>query len=413
MLIGVLFAWCGFAWAVNEIAVIYNGEGDLPQKVSLGSWGYMPQEVRVTNASTGQDITVDNSAYLYPGMPVRVDGDTPCRIETVVGTAVHLSTAVNVDAGSYITIDNPFRPVRMMPNRKLYGLSMLTLGRYQGVVFDLAEPLDATALFADKNNFLELYLRAAADDRYAFATPVPHPEGETPETAPAGPQPPPANQTEINPPGTTPAGPAPPPVRPRPGGVEGFPSDMLAKIMPKPLTVPLPSVKNLRFTFFTEKGQGLLTIKAEDFYPKDEVNRYWIRVGVPLSTLNPLLPVGGKLSRILVTSDEPIHFLLGRLAFVHDEDPIKVDMFVYPMFLEAKKRIFFAARVEPGLARFQTTWCFNTAAGDTVDAMGDRVTYTFDKEGTYNIKCQVKDMTGGKLTVNKSKDLRVARSKEE
>ena len=417
ILIGLLLVCHGFACAVSEIAVIYNGESELPKNITLGSWGYMPQEIRVINESTGQDVTVDNTAYLYPGMMVNIDGDTVCRVEQVnrKASSVHLSTAVTVEPGSFITLQSPFNPVRLQPNRKIYGLSMLTLGRYQGVYFDIADPIaiDATTVFAEKNNYLELYLCAADEDTGQTMMQQPRPNINTPAPG-AAPSPTPPGPLA----GAMPSGAGTPsaPVRP-PTGAEGFPPDLLAKINQKQPMVSLPSLKNLRFTFFTQKGQGLLTIKQEDFYPKDEINHAdvptWVRIGIPLSALNATLPVGGKLNRVLITSDEPTHFLLGRLAFVHDDDPIKVNLFVYPMFLEAKKRVFFAARVEPGLARFQTTWCFNSKNGDTIDAMGDRVTYSFDKEGTYTVACSVRDMTGAKLTVTRFIDLRVARPQGE
>ena len=402
VLVGLLLGWSGIALAGNELAVIYNGEPDLPAKVTLGSWGYMPQDVQVTVDSTGQEVAVDNTNYLYPGMQVRVDGTTVCRVESVLSpTSVRLSTAVNVVAGSTITLENPFHPVRLVPNRKIFGLSMLTLGRYQGVYFDLAEPLDSTSLFSEKNMYLEIYLRAAAEDVPTAGI------ADLPAATPTTPGPPTGTPATPALPGTTPPVAGTGPTIPM-----TLPAELLSQVIPPASTVKLPTLKNLRFTFFTEKGQGLLTITPDKFYPKDDVNKYWVRVGVPLSMLNPMLPVGGKLTRLLITSDEPCHFLLGRMAFVQDDDPFKVDMFVYPQFIEAKKRIFFAVRLKDpiGLSRYETTWCFNSKVNNTVDAMGDRVTYTFDTEGMYRVSCTVRDMSGNKPPVTRSVDLKVSRS---
>ena len=393
ILLGLLLGLCRLAAAIEELSVIYNGEAQLPKRINMGFWGYRP-----------------------------------------------LSNP----------LDNPFQPLRLLPNRRYYGLKIVTLGRYQGVRFDFIEPLDISSYLTAKDVFLELYLRA--------------PLG-TPEVTPMNPMPvvipyadilapplggdyfPPGMMTppggaagvpgrpgyirrmpgEASPygPGVMPPGMMPPPGAPPtyPGGAgvpptpglttpedTTFPTTLLNLVARSPVTIPPPNVKNIRFTFFTDKGESLLIVTPEQFYPKEEVNRLWIRIGIPLSMIGDKLPVGGKLTRLLITSDDPVDFLIGRMAFVRDNEPILVNMFIFPPFLEAKQRIFLAARVEAGLTPYDVEWDFDTAAGNTVDATGERVTYTYATEGVYTITCTVKDKTGAKPPATSVIEVKITRA---
>ena len=132
-----------------------------------------------------------------------------------------------------------------------------------------------------------------------------------------------------------------------------------------PLAVPLPDVTNIRFTFFTEKGAAVVIEPIENFFPKEEINHQWIRIGIPLAALDPAFPVGSKLTRLVISSDKPAEFRIGRMAFVKDESPIVIHPLIYPAFIEMGKRIFFSSRAEFGLTHVETTWTFDNGDGDT------------------------------------------------
>lgn len=331
----------------KELAVIYNGEETLSPQIIMGDWGVIQHAPNTT----------------------------------------------------------PFQPTRL--GRKTFGLTLTTFGRYQGTRFDFVQPLAASQLLGAKNVYLELYLRAMPGDAKATAATAP------PMMAPGNPMVP-GNPTM--PPGSSalpfgmPPGAAaylqqnnsPLLAQTQPQYGEGMPLDLTAT---PTSTVPLPTLTNLRFTFFTDKGTTVVTAPTEQFFPKDTINRMWVRIGIPLSTISAQLPVGGSLTRLVVSSDQPTAFYLGRLAFVLDEEPLKMTSFILPQFLEAGSRIFFAARVKSGLARYETTWVFDKDAGDTVDAQGDRALHTYDKEGVYNVKCTIRDLSGGKETLQQ--DIRV------
>ena len=345
ILLGALLGLAAAAPAVEDISVIYNGDAQLSKRIVMGFWGYRP---------------------------------------------------VAEEEG------NPFKPIRLVQGRKIYGLNITSLGRYQGVRFDFQDPLDITAIVADKAAFLELYIRATT------------PQTAVPTAAPAAGSVLPPRLLPGEAGGPAMGGPAMGgPIVATPADSAAFPPELLKEVERPAVSSPLPALKNIRFSFFTEKGEGLLVVTPDQFYPKEEINKYWIRVGIPLSMLNKALPVGGKLSRIVITSDEPAMFLLGRMAFVRDTDPIVGSMFIYPPFLAAKDRIFFAARVEAGLTPYQVEWSFDAAKGAKVDAVGDRVTYIYDKEGNYKITCTVRDKTGAKAPVTSTIEVKLSPPEEQ
>jgi len=394
LLLGMLLGLCSAVQAVEDISIFYNGEKQLPRRIVMGFWGYRP-----------------------------------------VG----------------LTEVNPFVPFRLAANRRYYGLKILTLGRYEGVRFDFMEPLNLAPFIEDKDIFLEIYLRSSQGsimpttlaplpvEAYPGAYPPgAYPPGMMPGEGvlppgaypgvrpPRGPMvprppgaPPLAGEDEGPPPGlVNPTAGVPRPVNPpveavpNPQPEDNIPNEMIDEEK-KPLSVPLPQLKNIRITFYTEKGVGMLMVTPEQFYPKEEVNNFWVRIGIPLSQIQKGMPIGGKLNRMVVTSDEPTEFLVGRLAFVRDNKPMVVNLFIFPPFLEAKKSIFFAARVEAGLTPYEVQWDFDTRAGESVDAVGERVTYTYPAEGLYTITCTVRDLTGAKPPVINTIDVKISRPFEE
>ncbi|HOS44387.1 MAG TPA: PKD domain-containing protein [Armatimonadota bacterium] len=291
---------------------------------------------------------------------------------------------------------NPHQPLRL--GRNWYALKITTLGRYQGARFDFQVPVDTTAFAGVKNTYLQLRLRAldekqvggegAGSESYASAAitnPV-APGGELPRPPGVGPD------------GAPPVGPV---------GPVGELPEVHQEPKVKPNLIPMPAFKNLRFTFITEKGPAILDIKPEHLTPVDDGR--WERVEIPLSLINTALPMGTKLSRLLITADEPVEMYIGRIAVVKDVTPITVNTFIYPNFLEAGQRIYFAARVEAGLSRYEVQWDFDAKAGASVDAVGERVTHVYDTEGTYTVTCTVRDMNGNKEPAVATLEFKVSR----
>jgi hypothetical protein len=357
LMLGVLLGLCtaAIAQTTENLAIIYDGQNALPANITLGNWGFTLR----TNAA------------------------------------------------------DAFKPVRYS---RTFGITLHTMGRYQGARFDFGAPIDTDNLFGVKNTYLELYLRAVPDDKTATTGEKPKTgdPGSNPTNPPPPPPPPPANDPMRQPPpggnpGGGPGGPGNPGGPGVPGAVD--PNQPPAEPPVKVPTVPLPNFTNLRFTFFTEKGQGQLVVTPDQFFPKEEINGRWVRLDIPLTLLNDKLPVGGKLQRMLITSDDPADYIVGRIAFVRDVTPLTVKTTVFPLFLEAGQRIVFIARVEAGLSRYETTWNFGANGPEAVDATGDRVTYTFDKEGNYTITCKVRDLSDGKDPVFSKFEVKVSRAR--
>jgi hypothetical protein len=349
VLIGLVLGALAGALAMETLTVIYDGSAALPAKVTLGDWGFVPRPP-----------TPDPAA-------------------------------------------NPFKPLKL--GRNWYALKLSSLGRYQGARFDFQTPLDTTAFVGVKNTYLQLYLRALDEKKTGDGAAG----GETYSSA--------AITNPIRPEDAPPPPPLPGPdgvVPPAPGPDGVLVNDLPTEFQPpkvKPNSVPMPAFKNLRFTFITEKGPAVLDVKPEQLFPTDEGR--WEKVEIPLTLLNAALPLGTKLSRLIITSDEPVEMYVGRLAVVKDATPFTINTFIYPNFLEAGQRIYFAARVEVGLSQYEVQWDFDGKAGATVDAVGERVTHVYDTEGTYVVNCTVRDKNGGKEPVTATLEVKVSRSREQ
>jgi hypothetical protein len=358
LLIGLVLGTLAQALAATETLVtIYDGSAALPAKVTLGNWGFMPR----------------------PPTP-KPD-------------------------------DNPFKPLKL--GRNWYALKLSSLGRYQGARFDFQVPLETASFNGVPNTYLQLYLRSLDDkkagvteggagDAYTSAAITnPNPTDVPP------PPPPPPDGTGVGPgvggPGVGPAGPT--------IGPDGLPTDAPVEMrgpVVKPNVIPMPDFKNLRFTFITEKGPAILDINPAMLHPVDDGK--WARVEIPMSLLNKQLPMGEKLQRLLITADEPLELFVGRILIVKDATPLSLTTFIYPNFLEAGQRIFFAARVATGLSQYEVRWDFDTKGGASVDAVGERVTHVFDTEGNYSITCTLVDKNGGKEPTSVVMDVKVSRA---
>lgn len=157
----------------------------------------------------------------------------------------------------------------------------------------------------------------------------------------------------------------------------------------------LPAMGRLRFTLYTDKGTCFISAKESEFFPKDTVNSVWTRIGIPISVLTPQMPPSAKIRRVIITTDTPADFFLGRLAFVNDSTPITINPSVLPLPV-AGRQVNFRSGAYSGLARHETVWDFDAAAGTSVDAMGDSVTQTFNYLSTYKVTVTVTDPSGWK-----------------
>ncbi len=326
----------------TDLYVLFDGENTIPPLVSMGGWGYIQQDATL----------------------------------------------------------NPFEPKRLTTKlHSPYYLLISSLGRYQGIRFDFTQPLPTAELLNAKNVFLELDVRGYEDTSdNSLTTPTaapPRPRGPM-----GGPPSMMASAASIGgiTPWTTPGT-----LTPQADDEDKLPDSAYPSMMRiPPLSVPLPRVTDIRFTFYTDKGAVTVVEPFEHFFPKEEINRQWIRLAIPLSTLNSSFPLGSKLTRLVITSDKPasydkpITFGIGRMAFVKDETPIVIHPFIYPAFIEMGKRIFFSSKADYGLTHVETTWRFDNGSGTPIDVKGDRTTYTFDKDGIYTITCTVRDPSGGK-----------------
>lgn len=173
-------------------------------------------------------------------------------------------------------------------------------------------------------------------------------------------------------------------------------------------TAPMPRLINLHITFVTQIGMGTLTIPAAQFAPLTTVKGMWVRLVVPLSQLSRELDLGGAMSRLILSSDEPATFLLGRMAFVRDAESARPVITTFPALLQTEKPIVFASGADGSATPWKTFWDFDTAAGPSDDAVGDCVTHSYTTPGTYIITCTVRDIFGVKTPMSATRTITVS-----
>lgn len=171
----------------------------------------------------------------------------------------------------------------------------------------------------------------------------------------------------------------------------------------------MPALGNLRFTFFTQKGIGFFTVPAAQFYPADLVKDGWVRIDLPLCRLPKGQPLGGSLYRLVLSADRPAQFLLGRLAVMVEMASPRVEVTTFPAVLETGQTVFFNSGADGGITPCTTSWDFDTAAGASVDATGNRATYVFTNPGLYLVTATVRDLNGERDPVTVTKEIRVTR----
>lgn len=173
----------------------------------------------------------------------------------------------------------------------------------------------------------------------------------------------------------------------------------------------MPALENLCFTFFTATGSGSYTLPSSAFFPADLVDQTWVRIAFPLNRVLPADRLRGTLNRLVLTSDTPANFQLGRLAVVHDMSTLQANITTAPAVLETGKAVYFNANANGGIAPCEATWDFDTAAGVSIDATGNQVTHVFVNPGTYLITCTIRDMYGMRDPVTVTREIRVIRSR--
>jgi len=172
--------------------------------------------------------------------------------------------------------------------------------------------------------------------------------------------------------------------------------------------VPFPPLTSIRVNFFTQGGSNTLAVPASEFFPLDEVDGNWIRLAVPMKRLNAKYPINGDLLRLLITTDSPVKFLLGRIAFTRDIAMLHATISTFPATLRTGEPVNFSASVEGGLTPYTLSWNFGlTADRTTVDATGEVVTATFPQAGSYTVTCTVRDTDGIKDPISVTRIVKV------
>lgn len=171
----------------------------------------------------------------------------------------------------------------------------------------------------------------------------------------------------------------------------------------------LPALRNLRITLYTESGVGVLSIPAADFFPQQEIAGGWVVLDLPLSRLSTKDALSGAMSRLVISSDDAATMLLGRLAFVRDVSPLQAAITTFPATLQTGQPVVFTAHADGAVTDCRVSWDFDTAAGPTVDATGDRVSYVYANAGTYTVTCTVRDVNGVKDPITLTREVKITR----
>ena len=115
------------------------------------------------------------------------------------------------------------------------------------------------------------------------------------------------------------------------------------------------------------------------------------------------------MNRLVITSDDAATMLLGRLAFVRDVSPLQAAITTFPATLQTGQPVVFTANADGAVTGCLVSWDFDTAAGPSIDATGDRVTYVYANAGTYTVTCTVRDVNGVKDPITLTREVKITR----
>ena len=154
----------------------------------------------------------------------------------------------------------------------------------------------------------------------------------------------------------------------------------------------LPHIPNLRVTLFTRLGINTIDVPAEQFYPNDEVDNVWRRIAIPLAGFDKGIPLGGPLSRLVISTDTPAIFLIGRIAFVRDVAPLQLHLTAMPTRPRTGELISVSANAQGDLTPYEINWDFGARPTPSIDANGEHVKFSFSTPGRYTIAATISDL---------------------
>jgi hypothetical protein len=161
-------------------------------------------------------------------------------------------------------------------------------------------------------------------------------------------------------------------------------------------------IANVRALMVTDKGlidSGLIEIGdwlALD--PEVSDNEGWVRLVVPLADFKPVRDrTGASLQQVALFGDTKGEFYVGSLRLVQEDQPLKADGGP-DRIVKKGQEVTFSAAAQPGPAKARYAWDFDDLVqGIGEDALGQRVTYTFEEEGFYKVTLTVTDPDGKRL----------------
>ncbi len=151
------------------------------------------------------------------------------------------------------------------------------------------------------------------------------------------------------------------------------------------------TVRNLRLVLFTDRGQMIANAVPVGVIPKDD--RGWIPVTVPLSQMKGA-PGATKVRAVGVFADESDVFYLGRVRLLADSRPVDVTVKAEPLFARPNQLIEFSASLRGGAVDPQISWDFDKADGIQQQALGSEVKFLYKEPGDYLVTCTVTDKAG-------------------
>lgn len=120
----------------------------------------------------------------------------------------------------------------------------------------------------------------------------------------------------------------------------------------------------------------------------------WMRVGVPLQSINGFERTNKMVKSIAFASDTAGTFYIGEMNVLNDATPVFGEILTGEMNLALGDEVTYRAVGQGGATPLAFRWDFNAADGIQVDAEGQAVRYRFLTPGTFTITLTVQDQYG-------------------
>lgn len=148
------------------------------------------------------------------------------------------------------------------------------------------------------------------------------------------------------------------------------------------------------------------SVEATQDVPQNEEDG-WYRVSIPFKHMGLKQGDSFRISRVLVFTDVPDTFYLGKIGTIRDNASITASIESDEEVVAIYDVVTLRAEAEGGACALNYSWNFGDNGPDGTDATGNIVTHRYKKAGDYTVKLTVSDGWGMKKPVTSTMQVTV------